>query len=178
MINAVFNHRQFWDGRAENVFNGVNHLGQRDPNARLFRAIDPRAPVEVRIELTNASLASQAVAPIVSDLEMATPGRTPLDVGRELAKGTRLLGKKVTKVRPLANQQVSPTDSVLGSMSRWPQKGLSFDRYDLMIKVAFHEKWWKVQEANSGERGWIQNPGLKKRRRVRGCDVREKTSTR
>ncbi len=31
VINAVFNHRQFWDGRAENVFNGVNHLGQRDP---------------------------------------------------------------------------------------------------------------------------------------------------
>src|SRR6478672_11852978 len=28
-INAVFNHRQFWDGRAENIFNGVNHLGQR-----------------------------------------------------------------------------------------------------------------------------------------------------
>ena len=146
MINAVFNHRQFWDGRAENVFNGVNHLGQRDPNAMLFRAIDPKAPVEVRIELTNASLASQAVAPIVSDLEMATPGRTPLDVGRELAKGKRLLGKKVTKVRPLANQQVSPTDSVLGSMSRWPQKGLSFDRYDQMIKVAFHEKWWKSKK--------------------------------
>jgi len=31
-INAVFNHRQFWDGRAENIFNGVNHLGQRDPD--------------------------------------------------------------------------------------------------------------------------------------------------
>ena len=30
MINAVFNHRQFWDGRAENIFNGVNHLGGRD----------------------------------------------------------------------------------------------------------------------------------------------------
>jgi hypothetical protein len=38
VINAVFNHRQFWDGRAENVFNGVNHLGQRDPDAKLFRA--------------------------------------------------------------------------------------------------------------------------------------------
>src|SRR6476620_12282380 len=32
-LNAVFNHRQFWDGRAENIFNGVNHLGQRDPDA-------------------------------------------------------------------------------------------------------------------------------------------------
>src|SRR5262245_29184734 len=60
MINAVFNHRQFWDGRAENVFNGVNHLGQRDPDARVFRADDPRQPIEVRIELINASLASQS----------------------------------------------------------------------------------------------------------------------
>ena len=71
VINAVFNHRQFWDGRAENIFNGVNHLGQRDPDAKVFRADDPRNPVEVRVELDNASLASQAVAPIVSDLEMA-----------------------------------------------------------------------------------------------------------
>ena len=51
VINAVFNHRQFWDGRAENVFNGVNHLGQRDPDAKLFRADDPRSLIEVRIEL-------------------------------------------------------------------------------------------------------------------------------
>jgi len=71
-INAVFNHRQFWDGRAENFFNGVNHVGRRDPNAKVFRADDPKLPVEVRVELANSSLASQAVAPIVSDLEMAT----------------------------------------------------------------------------------------------------------
>jgi cytochrome c peroxidase len=146
VINAAFNHRQFWDGRAENVFNGVNHLGQRDPDAKLFRADDPRWPVEVRVELSNASLASQAVAPIVSDLEMAAPGRTRLDVGRELAKAKREQGKRVSKVRPLASQQVSPTDSLLGPMSRWPQKGLSFNRYDQMIKVAFHEKWWKSQK--------------------------------
>ena len=53
MINAVFNHRQFWDGRAENVFNGVNHLGQRDPDAKVFRADDPKNPVEVRVELVE-----------------------------------------------------------------------------------------------------------------------------
>jgi cytochrome c peroxidase len=146
VINAVFNHRQFWDGRAENVFNGVNHLGQRDPDARLFRADNPQSMVEVRVELINASLASQAVAPIVSDLEMATPGRTRLDVARELAKAKREQGKRVSKVRPLGKQLVSLTDSVLGSMSRWPQKGLSFSRYDEMIKMAFHEKWWKAKK--------------------------------
>src|SRR5262249_2798607 len=72
-INAVFNHRQFWDGRAESVFNGVNHLGLRDPSAKVFRADDPENPVEVQVALVNSSLASQAVAPIVSDLEMAAP---------------------------------------------------------------------------------------------------------
>jgi cytochrome c peroxidase len=146
VINAVFNHRQFWDGRAENVFNGVNHLGQRDPDAKLFRADDPRNPVEVRVELVNASLASQAVAPIVSDIEMAGPGRTRLDVGSELSKRTRDQGKRVNKVRPLANQAVALTDSVLGSMSRWPQSGLWVNSYDTMIKTVFHEKWWKSKK--------------------------------
>ena len=143
VINAVFNHRQFWDGRAENIFNGVNHLGQRDPSAKVFRADDPKKPVEVRIELSNASLASQAVAPIVSDLEMAIPGRTQLDVALTLAKGQRDNGKRLDSVRPLNGQLVSPSDSVLGSMSRWPNKGLAFNRYDDMIKTAFYEKWWR-----------------------------------
>lgn len=146
MINAVFNHRQFWDGRAENIFNGVNHLGLRDPDAKLFRADDPKKPVEVRVELLNSSLASQAVAPIVSDLEMAAPGRTRLAVGRALARGKRNHGKKMFKVRPLANQKVSPTDSVLGPLSRWPKEGLSVNRYDKLIKGAFHEKWWKAKK--------------------------------
>ena len=146
VINAVFNHRQFWDGRAEAIFNGVNQMGQRDPDSKLFRADDPRNPVEVRVEISNASLASQAVAPIVSELEMAPPGQTPDEVGRALARGKRSQGKRVTKVRPLAGQQVSPTDSVLGPMSRWPNGGLTFPRYDNMIKAAFLEKWWRSKK--------------------------------
>lgn len=146
VINAVFNHRQFWDGRAENIFNGVNHLGKRDPNATLFRAIDPNKPVEVQVELQNSSLASQAVAPIVSDFEMATPGRSRLDVARELSTMKREQGKKVSRLRPLALQEVSPTDSVLGGMSRWPQKGLGINAYDQLIKASFHEKWWRAKK--------------------------------
>jgi len=144
VINAVFNHRQFWDGRADNIFNGVNHVGHRDPDARLFRADDPNAPSEVRVELENSSLASQAVAPIVSDLEMAAPNRSRLDVGRELASGKRNQGRLLDPVRPLAKQLVSPTDSVLGTMSRWPSPGLTFNTYDQMIRAAFYEKWWKA----------------------------------
>jgi cytochrome c peroxidase len=143
VINAVFNHRQFWDGRAENVFNGVNHLGQRDPDAKVFRADSKKDLVEVRVELVNSSLASQAVAPIVSTLEMSAPGRTPQDVGRDLARTPRRLARRIQPVRPLGLQKVHPADSVLGAMSRWPKPGLAVRTYDAMIKDAFHEQWWQ-----------------------------------
>ena len=143
VINAVFNHRQFWDGRAHNVFNGVNHLGTRDPNAKLFLADDPRNPVEVRVQIPNSSLASQAVAPIVSTMEMAAPGRTAVDVGRDLARTSRKVMKKIPDLRPLAGQQVHPEDSVLGPLSRWPQRGLTSRTYDEMVKLAFHQRWWR-----------------------------------
>jgi cytochrome c peroxidase len=99
VINAVFNHRQFWDGRAENVFNGVNHVGERDPGAKVFCADDPQKPVEAYVELVNSSLASQAVAPIVIDREMAVPGRTRLErrradpVNRKRGKLARSLAR-------------------------------------------------------------------------------------
>ncbi len=131
MINAVFNHRQFWDGRAENVFNGVNHQGARDANARVARADDRAAPALVQIALANSSLASQAVAPVLSDLEMAAPGRNMLNVAR-----------KLLTVRPLAGQMVSKTDSVLGPQARNPSKGLSAANYRTMIQRAFHRRWW------------------------------------
>ena len=104
VINAVFNHRQFWDGRAENVFNGVNHLGQRDPNANVFRADRPAATrARSASSWSIRSLASQAVAPIVSTLEMAAPGRTPLDVGSDLARTPRKLGEADSR-RPAARE--------------------------------------------------------------------------
>jgi cytochrome c peroxidase len=31
-------------------------------------------------------------------------------------------------------------------MSRWPQRGLSLSRYDLMIQTAFHDKWWNARK--------------------------------
>jgi cytochrome c peroxidase len=139
VINAVYNHRQFWDGRAENVFNGVNHLGLRDPDARVLLATRrKRPPIEVAVAIENSSLASQAVAPIVSAFEMAAPGRTTVGVGREL---TRVRG--VDTLRPLALQKVHPNDSVLGPLSRWPRSGLTVPTYDQMIKKAFRHVWWK-----------------------------------
>ncbi len=162
MINAVFNHRQFWDGRAENVFNGVNHLGARDPDAKVVRADDPKAPVEVRVELTNASLASQAVGPIVSTFEMAAPGTTPRDLALTLARGPRRLGRKVASVRPLGLQKVHPDDGVLGPLSRWPKRGLAPGSYDTMIKAAFHRQWWDAKRLvhvdDEGHVSFVKHP--------------------
>lgn len=131
VINAVFNHRQFWDGRAEAVFNGVNHQGARDPGARVARADDPAAPALIAIAIANGSLASQAVAPLLSDLEMAAPGTRMLDVAR-----------RVLPARPLARQLVHPSDSVLGAQSRAPLRGLTSTSYAAMVRRAFHRRWW------------------------------------
>ena len=56
MINAVFNHRNFWDMRAQNLFNGVNPFGDRDPNAFLYKADNPLNPQRAQVLLDNSSL--------------------------------------------------------------------------------------------------------------------------
>src|SRR5689334_23993211 len=122
VINAVFNYRNFWDGRAQNEFNGVNNWGDRDPSAVVAYAATADGPLAPhRVRLINSSLASQAVAPIVSFDEMSAAGRTTADVADKL---TRLRGKKVSLSPPLAMQLVHPDDSVLGPLSNWPQPGL------------------------------------------------------
>ena len=56
-----------------------------------------------RIALKNASAASQAVGPALSNFEMSADGRTFAD-----------LGNKLIAARALSKQMVDPTDSVLG----------------------------------------------------------------
>ena len=51
--------------------------------------------------------------------------------------------KHAERLRPLALQKVHPTDSVLGSLSRWPNAGLTARTYDALVKLAFHERWWR-----------------------------------
>lgn len=69
VINAVFNFRNFWDGRAQNIFNGVSPSGLRDPNAFVLKATRPRRLQDVRVSINNSSLASQAVGPPLDSLE-------------------------------------------------------------------------------------------------------------
>jgi cytochrome c peroxidase len=145
MINAVFNHRNFWDMRAQHLFNGVNPFGDRDPDAFLYSAVDPLNPERVRVLLDNSSLASQAVGPPTNRFEMSADGRPFPEVGRrlilELGRRHRGNGKRLVTARPLALQLVHRDDSVLGSHSRWPLRGLNVT-YEALIRQAFHPKWW------------------------------------
>ena len=61
VINAVFNFRNLYDGKAQNVFNGVNPVGLRDKRAFVLQAPTKRQLKDVRVRIKNASLASQAV---------------------------------------------------------------------------------------------------------------------
>jgi cytochrome c peroxidase len=69
VINAAFNFRNFWDGRAQDIFNGVNELGSKDPNALVLKAPNQRRLEDVEVSLNNSSLASQAVGPPLSAIE-------------------------------------------------------------------------------------------------------------
>jgi hypothetical protein len=132
VINAVFNYRNFWDGRAQSTFNGVNPFGAGDPGAHLLQ-VDPNNPnatIEVTLRLSNSSLASQAVGPPGSDVEMSATGRSFVK-----------MGKKMLMLTPLGLQQVAQDDSVLGPLSAFPNNGLSTN-YVSMIKAAFQPKWW------------------------------------
>jgi cytochrome c peroxidase len=150
-INAVFNHRQFWDGRAQNEFNGVNPFGSRDANAFVLKSPRKQSPPEkVKISLKNSSLASQAVGPPLNSVEQSGTGRIHPDIGQKfdrikVKKLPRETGKKLKQLRPLGKQLVHPQDSVLGSSSNWPGPGLKDKSYENMIEDAFHPQWWDSQ---------------------------------
>lgn len=146
VINAAFNHRQFWDGRASNIFNGVNPFGDNDPYAFVYRTDAFENMVPVNVSIDHASLASQAVGPPVSSLEMSTDGRTWREIGKEfLGPGAELpreTCRRMVGLRPLSGQLVHPQDSVLGHLSAYPNPGLNVQSYETMIKQAFKSVWW------------------------------------
>lgn len=141
VINAVFNFTQFWDGRANFLFNGENPFGPADPDAGVWYD-DPANPnnlVKRPVTIQFASLASQATGPPLSDSEMSARGRTFPQFGRKLLSLT-----------PLGKQLVHPGDSVLGPLSQAVLQpdgrisgigGLS-TTYREMIQEAFHDGLW------------------------------------
>lgn len=141
VIGAVFYHRLFWDGRANHFFNGRNIWGNADttdPTVLERRADGSLGPVAVSLD--NAALASQAVGPVLSDVEMSWIGREWPDVGRKLLARA-----------PLAGQRVDPGDSVLGSLARLDAPGLQPGlTYADLVRAAFHERWWGSNETSGG----------------------------
>ena len=130
VVNAVFNFRQFWDGRAQNVFNGVNPAGAADIDARVAHVTASGDIAKVPVAIANASLASQATGPPGSPVEMSAEGRTLSDIGR-----------KLLTLRPLGLQEVSASDSLLGSDADDDGMGLRVS-YSQLIREAFQPEWW------------------------------------
>lgn len=137
VINAVFNARNFHDGRAHNLFNGVSAFGPFDANAGVFiNDFGVLSRQTQRIDL--ASLASQAVSPPVGDLEMSARNRT-----------WPAIGTKMLALRPLDRQLVHPQDSVLGPLSRGRRIGRTVGglpglntTYPALIMAAFQPNLW------------------------------------
>lgn len=140
-INAAFNHRNFWDGRANNVFNGESPFGLRDKAAGVFFAKDGKFSKKP-INLINSSLASQAVGPVLSNFEMTCSNRQFADVGRKLLTKT-----------PLAFQKIDPSDSVLGSLASYGNV-----KYADIIKLAFNDNYFNVKCETSGACGKPASP--------------------
>ncbi|HKW74947.1 MAG TPA: cytochrome c peroxidase [Terriglobales bacterium] len=150
VVDAVFNYRNFWDGRAQNVCNGNNPFGARDKTAHLA-VMEPDGTLGAAlVNMDNSALCSQSLGPILSNAEMSADGRNLAQVGR------KLLARK-----PLAKQFVDPTDSILGSFSAAPANGLTAT-YPALIEKAFQPEWWNfnlhVCEATDGSIASTINP--------------------
>lgn len=130
VINAVFNYRNFWDGRANNLFNGETVYGPRSPGAGVWISKDGKS-AKTPMLLENASLASQAVGPPLDDKEMACVGRSFPNLGRKLLSR-----------HPLDRQEVHPEDSVLSHVRDRSGWGLS-PRYEDLVRKSFAARFWE-----------------------------------
>ena len=141
MINSGMLFTAFWDGRANNLFNGVGVFGMsdihHDPNKRLIE-MDGYTPKLTHLAIKNATIASLSVGPILDNLEMSCDGRQFADVAR-----------KILYTRPLRMQRIAKTDSTFGIYGpkgeiRAKKRGLKGKyKYYKLIQLAFEEKWWK-----------------------------------
>lgn len=124
VINAVFNFRNFWDGRANNIYNGVDPFGLRNQEATVWKTINGKN-TKVKVSLSLSSLASQASGPPLSMFEMSCRERVFQDIGR-----------KLLELPILNSQKISPEDSLLGELSS------SRPKYKSLIQQGFNQEWW------------------------------------
>lgn len=139
VINAVYNVRNFWDGRASNVFTGATPFGDSDGGLHALVARNGVLEREA-VRMENASLASQAVGPVLNSMEMSWAGRSWPQFGR-----------KLLSLAPLARQRVSPTDSVLGAKANPDGNGLLPEwSYGALIRTAFRPEYYSSPEVFEG----------------------------
>ncbi len=149
VINAVYNVRNFWDGRASNIFTGATPFGDSDTGLHALAYRDGKLEREA-VRMENASLASQAVGPVLSSVEMSWAGR-----------GWPELGRKLLNLQPLAQQNISPTDSVLGAIANPEGIGLLADwSYLALIQAAFRPEYYSSTELFEGYNQAENNFGL------------------
>lgn len=131
VINAVFNVRNFWDGRASRLFTGQTPFGASDTALNAVTWRNGQFAREA-VVVNNASLASQAVGPPMNSAEMTYSGRS-----------WPLLGRKMLALAPLSGQFVAPDDSVLGALANTSGSGLKpASTYIAMIQAAFQPAYW------------------------------------
>lgn len=123
-LNSIFNFRNFWDGRANNVFNGVDAFGLRNRDAFIWK-LEYGVLRKVPIVLDVASVASQGDGPPISENEMSCKNRLMAQVGR-----------KLLKLKLLGTQKIHPDDSVLG---RFADRRIT---YEQLVKRAFKRAYW------------------------------------
>jgi cytochrome c peroxidase len=142
VINAVYYLRNFWDGRANNVFNGLDPFGMRrfanpatTPTTEIYVKAANGTLQKNRMAIYNASLASQAVGPALSDFEMSCGGKSFPE-----------LGKKMLTLKPLKNQEVASSDSVLGAFAKQGNGLKPNHTYKNLIQSAFNDAYWNVPD--------------------------------
>jgi cytochrome c peroxidase len=149
VINAVFYVRNFWDGRASNLFTGATPFGDSDRRATVLVARGAALEPEI-VRVDNASLASQAVGPPLNAVEMSFDGRS-----------WARLGRKMLTLTPLGRQQIAQDDSVLGPMSvEGPGVAPDFS-YAALVRSAFRREYWGsavVVDANGRPVGVAAEP--------------------
>lgn len=139
-IGAVYNLRNFWDGRANLFFNGVNPFGMLDPSVEVFTTTGT-----LQLMIPFSSLASQAVGPPLSDFETSLTNRGFEHIADKVLRPLPIVAPPTPGFIPLDRQAVSVTDSVLGSLTSGV--GLNVSYIDL-IKDVFQDKFWNDGSVN------------------------------
>ncbi|MBM3761321.1 MAG: cytochrome C peroxidase [Acidobacteria bacterium] len=133
VINAVFNARNFWDGRARNAIDSSSPLAT-------IQVVRNGQLTSEPVNSTNASLILQAIGPPTNTVEMSYDGLSWLHLGQ------RLLAS-----RPLARQRVASDDSVLGDLANPNGNGLRESvSYGSLIQAAFAPQYWQSTDMADG----------------------------